>query len=360
MKTAETAKHLERVLCRFPMLAGWDACTLLGVVERELGHREILDRFCPYGNRLARAIAVRFLLHIVSGNVPHAALQSLVRGLLLGCHNFVKLPTSGLLEVEEFVHWLPCELASKVHLSSKLEKTWLEKADAVIVFGSDEAISTLRKTVPRNRIFLAHGTRVSIGIVFEDCTYTSVQHAAKDIFLYDQRGCLSPHTLFITPQLSSFDYAARLANTLQKFCTKEKCAPHSTFEAAGIFSERQYFRFLQTVRSNVHLWTSHNSSDWTVIHDPQPEFRVSPLGRTVFVKNLTEVTSSRVASLGNWIGTIGIWPAHEKYAEIVAQFGTSRICPLGQMQFPPADWHQDGLPVLSQLVHWTDFETELF
>ena len=354
MTTAETARELEKALHHSPLLAGWDSAALLGVVERELGHAEILDGFRPYGNHLSRAIPVSFLLHVVSGNTPHAALQSLVRGLLLGCHNFVKIPTTGLPEVEEFVRRLPPPLASRVHLSHHLENSYLEKAEAAIVFGSDETMAALKNKLPETCLFLSHGHRISFGIVFEDPDYASVEPAAKDIFLYDQRGCLSPHAIYVAPPLASYEYAQWLANALQKLCATG-CEPHHPAEAAGIFAERHYFRFLQSVRPGVKVWTSEESSDWTVIHDPNPEFRPSPLGRTVFVKSLPEKFD--IPNIRKWISGIGIWPARKEYAEIAARLGASRICPLGKMQSPPPDWHQDGLPTLSYLVRWVDFET---
>ncbi len=357
MLTAERAQELEKTLRHFPLLEGWEAPALLGLIERELSHAEILDGFRPYGKRKAHAIPLQPILHIVSHNTPHAALQSLVRGLLLGSHNFLKIPTAGLPEAEEFIRLLSPSLASLVHVSRSLEDSWLEKAEAVIVFGADETIETLRKKVSADCLFLPHGHSISFGIVFEDPHYSSVEAAAKDVFLYDQRGCLSPHTLYVASSLASREYARRLANALKKLCDAG-CEAHSTAEAAGIFAERHYFHFLQTMRPDIEVWASEGSSDWTVIHDPNPEFRPSPLGRTVFVKPLPTELSVSLAGIHKWISGIGIWPAREEYAQIAAQLGASRICPLGKMQFPPADWHQDALPVLSQLVHWVDFEEE--
>ncbi len=357
MTTAETASELEKVIRHFPCLSGWDASSLLGLIERELGHAEILDGFRPYGTRLAQAIPVRSILHIVSGNTPHAALQSLVRGLLLaGCHNYIKIPTNGLPEAEEFIRLLPSALASRLCLSRRLEDSWLENAEAVIAFGSDEIIAALRKKIPADRIFLPHGHRVSLGIIFEDSDYSSVESAAMDVFLYDQRGCLSPHALYVASPLPADEYAHRLANALQKLC-KVGCEPHSTSEAAAIFAERQYFEFLQSLHPSVKIWMSEKSSDWTVVYDPNPEFRISPLGRAVFVKPLPEKPIAAFAKIRPWISGAGIWPAKAKYAQIAVRLGASRVCPLGKMQFPPADWHQDGSPVLSPLVRWVDFET---
>lgn len=358
MTTAEIASDLEKVIHHFPYLKGWDASSLLGLIARELGHAEILDGFRPYGTRLAQAIPVRSILHIVSGNTPHAALQSLVRGLLLrNCQNYIKIPADGLSEAEEFIRLLPPALANRICLSRHLEDSWLENSEAVIAFGADETIAALRKKVPPDRIFLPHGHRVSLGIIFEDPDYSSLESAAMDVFLYDQRGCLSPHVLYVASPLPADEYAQRLASALQKLC-EAGCEPHNITEAAAIFAERHYFEFLHSLRPSVKIWASERSSDWTVVYDPNPEFRISPLGRLIFVKPLSEKPTATLANIRPWISGIGIWPPKAKYAQIAAELGASRICPLGKMQFPPADWHQDGLPVLAQLVRWVDFEHE--
>ena len=68
-----------------------------------------------------------------------------MRGVLLGSHNLCKLPTGGLPELTEFRDALPPELAAKVEFSEELPDEWMEKADAVIVFGRDEVIAEFRR-----------------------------------------------------------------------------------------------------------------------------------------------------------------------------------------------------------------------
>ena len=62
---------------------------LLRLVELEIGS---LDGFADRGDIRSMALAPRTILHVVSGNSPHAGLQSLVRGVLLGSRNLVKAP----------------------------------------------------------------------------------------------------------------------------------------------------------------------------------------------------------------------------------------------------------------------------
>ena len=65
--------------------------TLLKIVEKELGHRESLDRFVSYGDIHTRANPISPILHIVSGNTPAAAIQTITRGLLVGAFNQIDI-----------------------------------------------------------------------------------------------------------------------------------------------------------------------------------------------------------------------------------------------------------------------------
>ena len=65
---------------------------LIEILNKELGDSKALDEFVKYGDVFAKANAITPILHIVSGNTPEAAIQSITRGLLVGAKNFVKLP----------------------------------------------------------------------------------------------------------------------------------------------------------------------------------------------------------------------------------------------------------------------------
>src|SRR5436190_2797840 len=180
MNTAERARHLSNAAERFPFLGRTTADDLLELVRAELGDAGALDDFMRHGEHFARAIAPQRILHIVSGNTPAAGLQSVIRGLLLGSHNFAKLPKAGLPEITQFRAALPRELAERIELSSDLSDDWLTRADAVIVFGNDETIAHFRERIRTAQIFIAHGHRLSFGVIFDDPAFASIAGAARD------------------------------------------------------------------------------------------------------------------------------------------------------------------------------------
>ncbi len=152
MKTVERATILARAAEFFPLLGPVTPDELIELVRLELGHAEILDGFRPYAGGFSHAVPNDPLLHVISGNTPHAGLQSLMRGLLLGAHNFVKLPSGGLREIDDFIKLLPASLAGKVATAVDLPDQWLSECRTSIIFGSDATIAAFSATIARRDV----------------------------------------------------------------------------------------------------------------------------------------------------------------------------------------------------------------
>jgi len=359
MQTREIATHLAEAARHFPWMGPVTAEGLMGLIRTELGHEEALDRFLPYGDHRARALGPCMILHIISGNTPHAGLQSLIRGLLLGAFNWCKIPSSGLPEIAAFRERLPFELARRVIIAEELRGDWLDQADAVVVFGRDETVEHFRKRVRADQRFIPHPHRLSFGVVFDDSDFCSVADAAKSASLYNQQGCLSPHLFYVAPQIAR-EYAERLALAMAAFEKENPRGPVTLAEQTEISALRKDFAFRASVVPELAdkpaLWESADSTSWTVLFDPEPQFMASCLNRVVYVKPLPESLPAAVRWVYKHLSTVGIFPATPENAERVSLTGASRICPISKMQFPPLTWHHDAMPVLAPLVHWVDFE----
>lgn len=350
MRTATRAGHLATAAARFPFLGPTIAADLLTLVETELGNAEALDDLVPHGGHLAKAFAVERILHVVSGNTPAAGLQSLIRGLLLGAHNLCKTPTAGLPEIVEFRAALPSELAARVEIAGELPADWLARAEAVIVFGHDATIAHFRALVRPEQRFIAHGHRLSFGVVFDDPACASAPLAARDASLFDQQGCLSPHVFYVAGDAG--EYAARLADEMRAFQEREPRGRVSLAEANAIRTRREELAFRAAQGEPVALWQSAGSTAWTVAFDATPGFPRSPLNRFVFVKPLPTDLPAELSAVRAHLSCAGLWPATRDHARALAPLGVSRICPLGRMQVPPWTWLQDGAPALGPLVRW--------
>ena len=357
--TTGRARSLAKAASAFPFLGKITARALRTLVASELGHFAVLDRFVPEGRRHVRAIAPRRILHLLSGNTPAAALQTILRGLLLGSENFCKLPSCGIPEVDAFRSLLPRALAERLHVSRELPSSWLAAADAAVIFGRDETVAAVRAALPPGIPVLEHGHKLSLAVVFADPRFLSVRGAARDVSVFDQQGCLSPHVIFVreTGALTAGGYAQRLARAMARF---ERHTPRGALtlsEANSIRTLREETSFRAANGEPLKLLASTGTA-WTVIVDRTAQMPFSPLNRTVFVKPLPADPAPMLAPHRAHLSTCGIWPVNAANRDFTAALGFTRICALGKMQQPPLDWHHDGQPVLAPLVRWVDCEAQ--
>lgn len=355
--TAARAAALAKAASAFPFLGRCSARTLLDLVASELGNPGVLDGFVPQGRRTIRALAPPRILHVLSGNTPAAALQTILRGLLLGSENFCKLPTGGIPEVQEFRALLPRALAERLHLSETLPALWLERSHAAVLFGRDETVAALRAALPFGISILVHAHMVSFAIVFDDPRFLSVSGAARDVSVFDQQGCLSPHAIFVREKggLTASTYAQRLAVAMARFESHTPRGALTASESNSIRTLREETSFRAANGEPIELFASKDTA-WTVIADRTGSLPLSPLNRVIFVKPLPEDPAPMLAPHGANLSTCGVFPMNHANRDNAAALGFLRICPIGKMQSPPLDWHHDGQPVLAPLVRWVDCE----
>ena len=258
--TAQRAKALAKAAAEFPFLGKCTARELLKLVASELGHANALDHFVRSSRRSVRAIAPRRILHVLSGNTPAAALQTILRGLLLGSENLCKLPSGGIAEVDAFVSRLPRALAQRVRLSQELLQSWLDAADAAVLFGRDETVAALRTALPPGIPILSHGHKLSFAIVFGDPHFRSATGAARDGSIFDQQGCLSPHAIFVREKgkLTASAYARRLAGAMARFEAQTPRGALTISEANSIRTLREETHFRAANGESLEIFASEN------------------------------------------------------------------------------------------------------
>ncbi|GAA5497134.1 hypothetical protein Rhal01_03324 [Rubritalea halochordaticola] len=351
MTTQQRADILATLCADYTAFLGeFSADDLIDWVTLELQHDEALDAFVPYGDIRSKAVPLSPIVHVVSGNTPHAALQSILRGLLLGAKNIVKLPSSGLPEVEEFAGKLPAELQPLLTLSTRLDQATLSKAKAVVAIGSDEAIAAIHSRLSAHQRFIPHGHKLSIGLIEQPST-DAASKAARDIGLFKQQGCLSLHTVYVkeSPQ----EFARMLATAMQRFEEENPRGPISISESGAISNLRETYRYHAAVEpENYLLLESKQGTAWTIIFENNARLVPSPLNRTVYVRPWP-VDLGELGSETQYLSTIALDPLDELLEE-VESLSPPRICSLGEGQQPPLIWHHDGFPPLSSLVSWRD------
>ena len=319
----------------------------------------------------------QLLVHITAGNLPNPALMSLTLGLLTRSAQFVKCASGAALLPRLFAHSIydldrklgAClELAEWRGGDMALETALFAEADYVTATGSDETLLAIRSRLPVKTRFLGYGQRVSFGyvaceVLCDEEISKVVSQAADDVIAWDQNGCLSPHVFYVEERgaIESDEFAKRLAVELAKRETTEPRGKISVEESAAIASRRAIYETIAAHRADAKIWSSQNSTAWTVAFEHDVKFRFSPLNRFIFVKPVPDLSAvlQGVDEIHGKVSTVGIAAPPEKMKGLASQFarwGATRICPLGQMQNPPLTWRHDGRPALGDLITWTDFE----
>jgi hypothetical protein len=363
------------------MAADWRAAPLRELLRSEFGDPRVLDGFHPAqrGGGERMAVGPRLVANVFSGNVPGVAVTALIRCLLLKSAALGKtavgeplLPALFARGVAEADAGLGACLAVTYWPGGddEMERTALEAADAVVVYGGAEAVAAVRDRTPRGTRFLGYGPKISFGVVGRggltpEAATRAARGAALDASTFDQQGCVSPHLFYVEEggETSPREWAALLGREMEGV---ERELPRGTLaprESSSIRQLRAVAEFAQAGGGGTELHASREGTAWTVIHEPDPAFTASCLNRVVRVKPVASLADvpALVERFGPFLQTVGVdaSPGEARtLAAALARIGVARVTPLGNMAWPPPAWHHDGRPPLRELVRWCDFETE--
>jgi hypothetical protein len=359
-----------------------NAHALESLVEQDLGHGERLDQVVATSpeqksNRAALAVAPELLVHIGAGNVPNPTLMSMVLGLLARSAQFVKCASGTGLLPRLFAHSIyeaepklaAClELAEWKGGNEALESVLFDHAQCVSATGSDETVANLRQRLPSRLRFLGYGARVSFAYVAHEILTgvhgkKIIERAARDVIAWNQLGCLSPHVIYVQTGgvMTAEQFAEALAAALADRELSEPRGEIPLETAATISSRRSIYELRAAHSPDTRVWSSKESTAWTVVYEADPRFQISCLNRFIYVKGVTDLTHALQSAdaIRGKVSTVGLAVAEHKAQDMaieLARWGTTRVCPLGQMQNPPLAWRHDGRPTLADLVTWTDWE----
>ncbi|MGJ8654880.1 MAG: acyl-CoA reductase [Akkermansiaceae bacterium] len=336
-------------------LGKFNAQDLLDWVELELGNTEVLDKFVNYQTRgkfskTTKALANGPILHILSGNTPHAGLQSLLRGLLVGAKNLVKLPSSGLPELNTWVEKLPETLSQLVTITADLNDEIFSSAKTVIAIGSDTTMAEIQQRISPHQRFIPHGHKLSIGLV-NTPSAEAAKLVTQDACAFNQQGCLSLHTVFV--KQNARDFLPLLVDSMREYEAINPRGDIGISESGAISNLREVIRYeAANDPDNIALEHSLGNTSWTAIYKNSPTLKPSILNRVITVQpwpeNFTDLGLER-----EYISTLAV---ERSILDENPDYNVPRLCPLGQSQMPSLTWHHDGLTPLGSLVKWQDID----
>lgn len=351
---------------------------LLRFLEEEFDSSAVLDEFRPRKTGgMSRAYGPDILFHVFSGNVPGLPIWSLVAGLLLKSANVGKTssqePLMAVLFAETLAEVDP-QLGECLAIlpwkggDTALEDAALEAAEGIVVYGSQETVEKLRARVKGGKRFVSYGHKISFAMIGKEALtadrfHETARRLAEDASIYDQQGCLAPHSVIVEAggAVSPAQFGQLLASEMQKYHEKKPRGVLSGEEAMAIQTVRNQYELMALRGEEVDVYSSKKGTDWTVIYHNEPGFEASPLNRTVhvFACDSLEEASAFIEPYRDFLQTAGLAVGPNRLyalADILGEIGVTRICAIGRMSRTPAGWHHDGRFNLMDLIRWVDIE----
>ncbi|MBV8452188.1 MAG: hypothetical protein JOZ29_07920, partial [Deltaproteobacteria bacterium] len=250
---------------------------------------------------LARRVRPRreLLGFIMPGNLPGAGLHELMIALAAGCAAIVKTSSSEPVFFSELATTLRkldsrfgSDLGARIEVFNwareciDLTDALLKNCDRVIAFGDDATILQLEGLAQHGRL-VAFGNRFSGAAVMREAVQgiamaQTAEALALDCAMFDQRGCLSPHHVFVEDHAREFAayLAAAFSRLAPLFGGNGVMRTLELEDAATIRRVRETARWRRLGGADVDFWEDRNFQ-WTVVFDHAASFTSSPGFRTV-------------------------------------------------------------------------------
>lgn len=301
---------------------------------------------------------------VMPGNAVGAGLHELVQALSGGAAVMVKTASAEPVFFRDFTRTVAdVDAAMGERLAvfnwsrHDLEQTraLASNCDLLAVMGDDETLGAFEGNGA-----VGFGSRLSGALVAREAAAPTrrarlAQALARDVTLFEQRGCLSPHHVFVEQSAGAArDFAAALAQALEE--AARRMPPPKTLGlqiAAALCGERERARWRKLGGAAVELWEGARLS-WTVIFDPPARFCLSPQYRTVFVSAVEDLEDlkGRLAAVAGKVEAFALADPAGRLGAACAWLrdrGVSYVCPPGEMQSPPPNWRHGNGSFLERL-----------
>ncbi|GAB4275916.1 MAG: hypothetical protein Kow0029_17390 [Candidatus Rifleibacteriota bacterium] len=345
----------------------------------ELGDKRLLDGWVPrpHLNYDLRAIPRGIIVHLSAGNVFVGAVDSLVSGIITKNANILKMsrvdPVFPLIFLEsikendpEGIVW-PHQAALLWKGGDERIENPLLKAPLTVVFwgGLDSLNSVKRRIGPETRL-IENGPKYSFAIIsgeriragLDDSLYRAI---ALDIARWDQQACSSPHVIYVVASTEKpvHLFAERLYDEMLDLQSTLPVGRLTFDEKVEIRKVREIARMAQA-RNEGRLLCPEEFS-FTIVYERSPEFKISCLNRTLFIKRVESVDEiiNQVRPMAAYLQTVGLCLEADQVDYCSSELlgiGVKRITEAGGMSEGHDGAPHEGNFLLRQLVDWVDFE----
>lgn len=297
----------------------------------ELGDNYDKSRILKYLHSNATAIQtiapLGVLFHITAGNVDGLPFMSLLDGLLTGNINIVKLPKEEggitVLLLEELIKIEPSlreyiyvfDYSSKdINSMRKLAKV----ADAIVVWGGDDAVSAVRKMADPNTKIIEWGHKISFAYVTkEGAKEDALRKLALHICLTNQLFCSSCQGIFLdTDNMQDiYDFCEKFLPIFEEVCREN---PFDFDATVNMFIQAEitlqdYHRQIENKSPDMRVYRDKNCS---ITAQPDSKLEASLMYRNIWVKPLKRDCILNLHSYKSYLQTAALICTKQEYIEL--------------------------------------------
>jgi hypothetical protein len=342
-------------------------------LDNELGGADVLDDWravnTPWGGSRVRAFPPR-LVHVLAGNAPGVAAQSITRAALVKSVSLFKLPSNDLFTATAVLRVM-AELAPNhpvVHSFSAVYWRGGDEAiesrlfhpqyfDKLVAWGGESAIRGAKRYIGPGFELVSFDPKTSISFIGreafrDDETIAKVARlAAHDATPFNQSACVSSRIQYVEGEEAEID---RFCEHLQSELGVER----RTCSEVGprISGElREEIEMLRGMEPYYRVWGQFDGRGLVIRSEERVDFH--PDGKIVNVvpvANLAEAV--RFANVATQ--TVGVYPPErkEELRDALASAGVQRVVTLGSALGPAPGLPHDGFYPLQRFVRWVTDE----
>lgn len=304
------------------------------------------------------------ILHIGAGNTLGLSAFSVIEGLLTGNINILKLPEneggisskilSGLVQIEPrlkpFIYVLDISSKDQQTISSLIEIV-----NAVVVWGSDDAITSIRGLTPPYIPIIEWGHKLSFAYFTKNKDEDKdLEELAKEICITDQLYCSSPQCVFYeTDNIKEVDkFAHRLSTYIGQSSNKYPPAYRAIDVQAQITWAHEFIK-TEEIFGEKRLITD-DKKEYGVMIDYNTELKSSPLFRNIWVMPIRRSDLLHILRPHKGhLQTVGLSCNKDELNELSQIFyavGITRITNCGEMSSNYSGEPHDGVFPLQRYI----------
>lgn len=308
--------------------------------------------------------------HWIAGNMPTLAFFSLVQAILSKNASIIKVPEhnkdlilamlKNLSDVEaegfsgmEILKSL--SIVSFDHNDYETSKNFSMCADCKIAWGGAEAMEAIAALPQKEHCeIISFGPKYSFGVFDKEYIESekfdkALDNSIKDIALFNQMACSSPHVLFFEKSKYSIEeIGQKMKDCFKKLPEKFLNQKLSEGTASNIIS----IRGIYLLQEDKGILKSKDLS-WTILINKDINLEDPVQGKVVFIKeisNVDEAINLVTRKIQAMIVCILDPDKRKNFAKKVTYMGVDRIVFPGKIHDFSSPW--DGMLILNRLVRW--------